>query len=110
MEEVKEFDLVKAQLRIGGKDARTYWIDTIRDQTARCCHSMPRYQGNPKRDFAPDIDTLSLYRQSEGWGIRMDGIVYSGLTIIPFYDSMLEKYTARGSTFEETLARMKSII
>ena len=36
----------------------------------------------------------------------MDGVGYSGLTITPFYDSMLVKYTARGATFPETVARM----
>ena len=37
----------------------------------------------------------------------MDGIGYSGMTVTPYYDSMLCKYTVRGSTFEEALARMK---
>ena len=37
----------------------------------------------------------------------MDGIGYSGMTVTPYYDSMLCKYTVRGSTFPEALARMK---
>ena len=37
----------------------------------------------------------------------MDGIGYSGMTVTPYYDSMLVKYTVRGSSFPETLARMK---
>lgn len=36
----------------------------------------------------------------------MDGVGYSGLTITPFYDSMLVKYTARGASFQETVNRM----
>ena len=36
----------------------------------------------------------------------MDGVGYSGLTITPFYDSMLVKYTARGANFQETVSRM----
>ncbi len=37
----------------------------------------------------------------------MDGIGYSGMTVTPYYDSMLCKYTVRGSNFQEALARMK---
>ena len=51
--------------------------------------------------------TISVYRHSAGCGIRMDGIGYSGMTVTPYYDSMLCKYTVRGSTFPEALARMK---
>jgi len=51
--------------------------------------------------------TLSVYRHSAGFGMRMDGIGYSGMTITPYYDSLLVKYPARGSTFGETLLRMR---
>ena len=65
---------------------------------------------NPERDFAPDTGTLTLYRHSAGCGVRMDGIGYSGLTITPYFDSMIVKYTARGSGFKETVARMKRVL
>jgi len=51
-----------------------------------------------------------VYRHSAGCGIRMDGIGYSGMTVTPYYDSMLVKYTARGSNFPETVARMKRVL
>jgi len=51
--------------------------------------------------------TISVYRHSAGFGMRMDGIGYSGLTITPYYDSLLVKYTARGASFDETLLRMR---
>ena len=65
---------------------------------------------NPERDFAPDTGTISLYRHSAGCGVRMDGIGYSGLTITPYFDSMIVKYTARGATFPETVARMNRVL
>lgn len=65
---------------------------------------------NPERDFAPDTGVISLYRHSAGAGIRMDGVGYSGLAITPYFDSMIVKYTARGSTFAETVARMKRVL
>jgi pyruvate carboxylase len=65
---------------------------------------------NPERDFAPDTGTLSVYRHSAGCGVRMDGVGYSGLTITPYFDSLIVKYTARGSTFPETVARMNRVL
>lgn len=40
----------------------------------------------------------------------MDGVGYSGLAITPYFDSMIVKYTARGSSFAETVARMKRVL
>lgn len=65
---------------------------------------------NPERDFAPDTGTISLYRHSAGSGIRMDGVGYTGLAITPYFDSMIVKYTTRGSSFAETVARMKRVL
>ena len=65
---------------------------------------------NPERDFAPDTGMISLYRHSAGAGIRVDGVGYSGLAITPYFDSMIVKYTARGSSFAETVARMKRVL
>lgn len=36
-----------------------------------------------------------------GYGMRQDGIGYSGMVVTPYYDSLLVKYTARGATWEE---------
>lgn len=65
---------------------------------------------NPERDFAPDTGTVTLYRHSAGKGVRMDGIGYSGMSISPYFDSMIVKYTASGATFEETVRRMKRVL
>jgi pyruvate carboxylase len=65
---------------------------------------------NPERDFAPDTGTVTLYRHSAGCGVRMDGIGYSGMTITPYFDSMIVKYTVRGSRFPEAVARMKRVL
>lgn len=65
---------------------------------------------NPERDFAPDTGLVQVYRHSAGCGVRMDGIGYSGMTISPYFDSMLVKYTVRGSSFTEAVARMKRVL
>jgi len=110
-EEVTGFDIVQAQLRIAG-GASLEEIGLIQDKiTARGVAIQCRVTTeNPEKDFAPDTGTISLYRHSAGCGVRMDGIGYSGLNITPYYDSMLVKYTVRGSSFAETLSRMKRVL
>jgi len=110
-EEVTGVDIVKAQLRIAA-GATLEEAGLVQDNiSARGVAIQCRVTTeNPEKDFAPDTGTLSVYRHSAGCGIRMDGIGYSGLTITPYYDSMLVKYTARGSDFPETLARMKRVL
>jgi len=107
-EEVTGIDLVQAQIRIAG-GASLEEVGLVQDKihargVALQCRVTTE---NPERNFAPDTGTLSVYRHSAGFGMRMDGIGYSGMTISPYYDSLLVKYTARGSNFEEVVRRMR---
>ena len=62
---------------------------------------------DPQNDFRPSYGTLTAYRPATGFGIRLDGgTAYTGATITPFYDSLLEKVTAWSPSFEETRLRM----
>jgi len=110
-EEVTGIDVVQAQLRIAGGATLEEVGLVQKNISARGVAIQCRVTTeNPEKDFAPDTGTLSVYRHSAGCGIRMDGIGYSGMTVTPYYDSMLVKYTARGSNFAETLARMKRVL
>eukprot|EP00980_Cylindrotheca_fusiformis_P006421 scaffold1375_cov137-Cylindrotheca_fusiformis.AAC.10 len=110
-EEVTGIDLVQSQLKIAA-GASLEEVGLIQENiSARGVAIQCRVTTeNPERDFAPDTGTLSLYRHSAGCGVRMDGIGYSGLTITPYFDSMMVKYTARGSTFTETVNRMNRVL
>merc|ERR1719502_235197 len=107
-EEVTGIDLVQAQIRIAS-GASLEDIGLVQDNIhatgiAMQCRITTE---NAERNFAPDTGTLSVYRHSAGFGMRMDGIGYSGMTITPYYDSLLVKYTASGSNWEEVVRRMK---
>ena len=62
---------------------------------------------NPERGFAPDTGTLSVYRHAQGAGMRVDGVGYSGMTVTPYYDSLLVKYTARAPSWEMAVRKMR---
>jgi len=110
-EEVTGIDLVQAQMKIAA-GASLEEIGLVQeDITARGVAIQCRVTTeNPERDFAPDTGTLSLYRHAAGCGVRMDGVGYSGLKITPYFDSMIVKYTVRGSTFKEASARMSRVL
>lgn len=62
---------------------------------------------DPEKNFAPDYGRITNYRSAAGFGIRLDaGSGDAGSVITPFYDSMLVKLTAMGSSFEVACQRM----
>lgn len=110
-EEVTGIDLVQLQIQIAAgstfEELGLRQEDILPRGVAIQCRVTTE---DPERDFSPDTGTLTLYRHSAGKGVRMDGIAYSGLAITPYFDSLLVKYTVLGSTFGETVARMKRVL
>jgi pyruvate carboxylase len=107
-EQVTGIDIVQAQMRIAG-GATFEEIGLLQENIhatgiAMQCRITTE---NAERNFAPDTGTLSVYRHSAGFGMRMDGIGYSGMVVQPYYDSLLVKYTASGGNWEEVVRRMK---
>mmetsp|Transcript_50221 Transcript_50221/g.56892 ORF Transcript_50221/g.56892 Transcript_50221/m.56892 type:complete len:1236 (+) Transcript_50221:68-3775(+) len=110
-EEVTGIDLVQAQMKIAAgatlKEAGLVQENISARGVAIQCRVTTE---NPERDFAPDTGKISLYRHAAGCGVRMDGVGYTGLEITPFFDSMIVKYTVRGSNFQEATARMSRVL
>ncbi|MDZ4797222.1 MAG: pyruvate carboxylase [Bryobacteraceae bacterium] len=62
---------------------------------------------DPANNFMPDYGKIHTYRSPAGFGIRLDGAsAYGGAVITPYYDSLLVKVTAWGSTFKVACQRM----
>ncbi|WP_235298590.1 pyruvate carboxylase [Portibacter marinus] len=62
---------------------------------------------DPSQNFKPDYGRLVAYRSASGFGIRLDaGNAYAGATISPFFDSMLVKVTASGSSLTDAADRL----
>ena len=51
---------------------------------------------NPDLGFRPSPGTITALYMPGGPGIRIDGAVYQGYTITPYYDSMISKLIAHG--------------
>ncbi len=62
---------------------------------------------DPENKFTPDYGKIIAYRSAAGFGVRLDGgMAGAGSVITPFYDSMLVKVTASGSTWEMAMNRL----
>jgi pyruvate carboxylase len=109
---VTGLDLVKAQILIAQGGRIGFPSETgiprqekiqLRDHALQCRLTTE----DPENNFVPDYGRIKVYRGANGFGIRLDGgTAYSGAVITPFYDSMLEKVTAWGSTPREAVDRM----
>lgn len=62
---------------------------------------------DPENNFQPDYGTITTYRSAAGFGIRLDaGSLYQGVTVSPFFDSMLVKVSAQGRTLDGACRKM----
>lgn len=62
------------------------------------------------KDFRPSPGKITNLFIPGGKGIRVDGAIYQGYIVAPYYDSMLAKLIVHGDNREEALAKMKSAL
>jgi len=109
---ITNIDLVKAQIFIaGGYKLSDVQIKIESQESLRIngyalqCRITTE---DPKNDFKPDYGTITTYRSASGFGIRLDaGSVYQGVTISPFFDSMLVKVSASARSLDGACRKMR---
>ncbi len=111
-EVVTNIDLVKAQLFIAGGYHLSDKQIKIKDQESLQVNGFALQcritTEDPSNDFQPDYGTITTYRSASGFGIRLDaGSLYQGVTISPFFDSMLVKVSASGRTLDGACRKMR---
>jgi pyruvate carboxylase len=110
-EEITGIDIVKSQILVAQGYALTDAPINIASQqqlqisgVAIQCRVTTE---DPSNNFKPDFGTLIAYRNAGGPGIRLDeGSSYPGVSISPFFDSLLVKITASGRNLAETCDRL----
>ncbi|MBR6624510.1 MAG: acetyl-CoA carboxylase biotin carboxylase subunit [Ruminococcus sp.] len=104
-EEVTGFDLVKAQIEVAAGLPLSVKQEDIRlrGHAIECRINAE----NPELDFRPSPGTITALYMPGGPGIRIDGAVYQGYTITPYYDSMISKLIAHGSDRDDAVNKMK---
>ena len=109
-EQVTGIDIVRSQLLIAqGHRLSDPEIGIESQQSLSCWGYAVQCRittEDPESDFKPDYGTLIAYRSSGGFGIRLDvGAAYPGAKVSPFFDSMLVKLTAWGTTLQGAARR-----
>jgi pyruvate carboxylase subunit A len=61
---------------------------------------------DPKNDFLASPGVVQVYQSTGGHGVRLDGAIYQGYEIPPYYDSLLVKLTVYGFTWQEAVDRL----
>jgi len=98
-------DIVKEQLRIAaGRELRYTQKDVRPRGWALECRILAE---DPARDFIPCTGRITYLREPGGPGVRVDSGVCEGLTITPYYDSLLAKLVAWGETRGVAIVRMR---
>jgi acetyl/propionyl-CoA carboxylase alpha subunit len=62
---------------------------------------------DPGADFRPSCGRLDFVSLPAGAGIRVDSWAEAGLSVTPYYDSLLAKVLAWGATREQALGRLQ---
>ncbi|MFV0382376.1 MAG: acetyl-CoA carboxylase biotin carboxylase subunit [Breznakia sp.] len=104
-EMVSGVDIVKHQIRVADNQ-----VLNIKQEDIACQGYAIECRINAediRNDFKPDPNTIQFLHLPGGKGIRIDGAVYNGYTISPFYDSMILKLISFAPTRLEAIKKMR---
>ncbi|WP_310555288.1 pyruvate carboxylase [Flavobacterium sp.] len=111
-EEITGIDIVRSQIIIAAGHPLSHSQIFIHNQEDVLCKGWAIQcritTEDSENDFKPDYGTIIAYRNAAGYGIRLDeGNCYSGVTISPFFDSLLVKVSSSGRTLKGASDRLR---
>ncbi len=98
-------DLIKHQIKVADRQKLTIKQEDI--QTHGYAMECRINAEDVKNDFAPSCGQIKFMNYPGGRGVRIDGAVYNGYTISPFYDSMILKLITFAPTRLECIRKMR---
>jgi acetyl-CoA carboxylase biotin carboxylase subunit len=60
---------------------------------------------DPAKDFQPSPGIIKVYHQPSGFRTRVDGSIFQGCKITPYYDSLIAKVICKGRNRKEAIQR-----
>ena len=107
-EAITGVDLVEWQLRVASGEP----LPRTQDDLAIDGWAMEArlYAEDPARGFLPSIGRLEVLRFGAAEGGRIDTGVTPGAEVSPFYDPMIAKVIAQGTTRDEAIARLAAML
>ena len=107
-EAITGLDLVEWQLRVAGGEK----LPLAQDQIEARGHAVEArlYAEDPANQFLPSTGKLWALKWPEGEGLRVDTGVTQGDSITPWYDPMIAKIIAHGTTRAQALERLAAAL
>jgi acetyl-CoA carboxylase, biotin carboxylase subunit len=102
-EMVTGIDLVRAQLLVAAGDPLEFTQDDVRIDGSAIEFRINAE--DPEQDFQPSPGRLEVAELPGGPGVRVDTAIYTGYTVVPFYDSLIAKLMVWAPTREQALRR-----
>ena len=107
-EMITGIDLVKEQINVARGQKLSFSQDDLKIHghaiELRVCAE------DPLNNFLPDTGKLEMYQPPKGPGVRVDDGYEEGMDIPIFYDPMIAKLIAHGSTRDEAIDRLRRAI
>jgi len=103
-EVVTGIDIIKEQIHIAfsGETALTQSDIKPRGHAIECRINAE----DPSKNFQPSPGRIGICHQPSGFRTRVDGSIYQGYKITPYYDSMICKLICQGRNRNEAIQRM----
>ena len=97
-------DIVKEQIWIANKGDTALTQEDIkpRGHVIECRINAE----DPSKNFQPSPGTISVCHQPSGFRTRIDGAIFQGCKITPYYDSLICKLICQGRNRTEAIQRM----
>lgn len=102
---VTNIDLLKEQIRIAAGERLSYRQKDIR--ISGCAIEARINAEDPDKNFRPSVGSIDGFHIPGGPGIRVDTHLYSGYSIPQYYDSLVAKLIAYGTTRTEAIGRLR---
>ena len=101
---VTGMDLISEQLRIAGGEKLQFAQAEIKlEGHAIECRINAE---DASKNFQPSPGTIGMCHQPSGFRTRVDGAIYQGYKVTPYYDSMICKLICHGRNRSEAIQRM----
>ena len=96
-------DIVKEQIYVAysGETALKQGDISARGHTIECRINAE----DPSKDFQPSPGIISVCHQPSGFRTRVDGSIFQGCKITPYYDSLIAKVICKGRNRTEAIQR-----
>ncbi len=107
-EAVTGLDLVRLQVEVAAGHPLPFTQDemTITGHAIEC----RVYAEDPDQEYLPQVGAVTALVEPNLPGLRIDGSLYPGATVTPYYDPLLAKIITHGTTRDAAIARMSDAL